>query len=155
VQLVLQAGAMGCGQETFVLDMGEPVKIADLAADLIRLSGLEVGADIEIQFTCARPGEKLFEELFFNAESAVPTSHPKILRGRNVELPRHLDSAVDELVAAALSNAPADELRGRIALLVPEYQPQREGEEANGNGARPRVELYADLAPERVETAVR
>ena len=60
---------MGRGMETFVLDMGEPVRIADLASDLIRLSGLEVGTDIEIRFTGTRPGEKLYEELFFSAAS--------------------------------------------------------------------------------------
>ena len=123
VQLVLQAGAMGRGQETFVLDMGEPVKIADLAADLIRLSGLEVGTDIEIKFTGARPGEKLYEELFFSSEHALPTGHPKVLRGRNAEFPRGARNAVDELVNAALRNESQEILRRHIGRLVPEYQP--------------------------------
>jgi FlaA1/EpsC-like NDP-sugar epimerase len=77
-QLVIQAGAMGRGGEIFVLDMGEPVKIVDLASDMIRLSGLEVGKDIEIQFVGQRPGEKLFEELNCDGEHHRATSHPKI-----------------------------------------------------------------------------
>jgi FlaA1/EpsC-like NDP-sugar epimerase len=90
VQLVLQAGAIGKGGEVFVLDMGEPMKVMDLATDLIRLSGLEVDRDIEIRFSGARPGEKLYEELFFSAESAVPTDFPKILRAKNGCLPTGL-----------------------------------------------------------------
>ena len=77
VQLVLQAGAIGQGGEVFVLDMGEPVKMLDLATDLIRLSGLEVGTDIEIRFTGMRPGEKLYEELFFDSESAAADRPPE------------------------------------------------------------------------------
>ena len=75
----------------FVLDMGEPVKVLDLATDLIRLSGLEVGTDIEIRFTGTRPGEKLYEELFFDSESAIPTDHPKVLRAKNGALPLGLE----------------------------------------------------------------
>jgi FlaA1/EpsC-like NDP-sugar epimerase len=78
-QLVLQAGAMGQGGEIFVLDMGEPVRILDLARDMIRLSGLREGDDIEIQFVGLRPGEKLFEELYDTEEYCSRTNHPKIL----------------------------------------------------------------------------
>ena len=132
VQLVLQAGAMGQGRETFVLDMGEPVKVADLAADLIRLSGLVVGTDIEIQYTGSRPGEKLYEELFFSAENAVPTAHPKILRGRNTEFRATGRVSVATLVNAAMSNTPPDALREMIAELVPEYQVAPRGPELVG-----------------------
>ena len=77
---MLQAGALGEGSELFVLDMGEPIKIVDLARDLIRLSGLDEGTDIEIEFTGIRPGEKLYEEVFFGHEDVRSTHHPKVLR---------------------------------------------------------------------------
>jgi len=77
-QLVLQAATMGRNGEIFVLDMGEPVKIVDLAHDLITLSGFRPDEDIEIQFTGMRPGEKLFEELAITGEDMQPTRHPKI-----------------------------------------------------------------------------
>jgi FlaA1/EpsC-like NDP-sugar epimerase len=119
-QLVLQAASMGLGGEVFVLDMGEPVKVMDLACDLIRLSGLEVHRDIEIKFTGARPGEKLSEELFFSSSTASPTVHPKILRSRESygDTPR---DAINELVQAATSNVPQRELRRLISAVVPEY----------------------------------
>jgi FlaA1/EpsC-like NDP-sugar epimerase len=81
-QLVLQAGSMGRGSEIFILDMGEPVKILDLARELIALSGLKEGEDIEVTFTGVRPGEKLFEELSTDEEHADKTRHPKIFVGR-------------------------------------------------------------------------
>ncbi|OOG22837.1 polysaccharide biosynthesis protein [Thioalkalivibrio denitrificans] len=88
VSLILQATAMGEGGEIFVLDMGEPVRIVDLAREMIRLSGLEPEKDVEIRFVGLRPGEKLHEELFHGQESLVGTTHPKILRAaaRNVAL---------------------------------------------------------------------
>jgi FlaA1/EpsC-like NDP-sugar epimerase len=78
VQLVIQAGAIGQGGEVFVLDMGEPVKIVDLAEEIIRLSGYEPGRDIEIVYTGIRPGEKLFEEILTSDEAAIATRHKKI-----------------------------------------------------------------------------
>ncbi len=78
-QLVLQAGAMGQGGEIFVLDMGEPIRILDLASAMIRLSGLRVGEDIEIQIVGLRPGEKLYEELYDDSEHHQRTTHPKIM----------------------------------------------------------------------------
>src|SRR5205823_926280 len=77
-QLVLQAAAMGRGGEVFVLDMGEPVKVVDLANDLIRLHGLSPD-DVEIVFTGCRPGEKLYEELYQDEEHVLPSPHPKLL----------------------------------------------------------------------------
>jgi FlaA1/EpsC-like NDP-sugar epimerase len=122
VQLVLQAGAIGKGGEVFVLDMGEPVRILDLASDLIRLSGLEVGSDIEIRFTGSRPGEKLYEELFFDSESALPTDHPKVLRAKNGVLPIGLSTVVDLLVEGARSGWTDQQLRGMLGRLVPEFR---------------------------------
>jgi FlaA1/EpsC-like NDP-sugar epimerase len=120
VQLVLQAAALGERGEVFVLDMGEPVKVLDLACDLIRLSGLEVNRDIEIKFTGTRPGEKLYEELFFSSSTASPTVHPKILRSKEpyVDMPR---DAINALVQAATANVPQRELRRLITAVVPEY----------------------------------
>ncbi|HEX4684480.1 MAG TPA: nucleoside-diphosphate sugar epimerase/dehydratase [Gemmatimonadaceae bacterium] len=123
VQLVMQAGAQGRGGEVFVLDMGDPVRISDLAEDLVRLSGLELGSDIEIIYTGVRPGEKLYEELFFGPEDAAPTSHPKILRARDHNAAEGLDDAIDELIEAARRRIPETELRRMIKGLVPEYQP--------------------------------
>jgi FlaA1/EpsC-like NDP-sugar epimerase len=123
VQLVLQAGALGRGGEVFVLDMGEPVKIVDLATDLIRLSGLEVGVDVEIRYTGTRPGEKLYEELFFSSENAIPTQHPKVLRARNGTLPVGLSTVVDLLIDAAHRGEVDDDLRGLLLRLVPDFAP--------------------------------
>jgi FlaA1/EpsC-like NDP-sugar epimerase len=122
VQLVLQAGALGKGGEVFVLDMGDAVKIVDLATDLIRLSGLEVGADIEIRFTGPRPGEKLSEELFFDSEDALPTGHPKVLKAKNSPLPTGLSVVVDKVVHAAQSGRPNSELIALLQRLVPDFQ---------------------------------
>jgi len=122
VQLVLQAGAIGKGGEVFVLDMGEPVKILDLATDLIRLSGLEVDTDIEIRFSGSRPGEKLYEELFFDSESALPTGHPKVLRAKNGVLPIGLSTVVDLLVDGARRGWSDDQLRNLLGRLVPDFR---------------------------------
>jgi FlaA1/EpsC-like NDP-sugar epimerase len=104
----------------FVLDMGEPVRILDLATDLIRLSGLEVGTDVEIRFTGSRPGEKLYEELFFDSESALPTDHPKVLRAKNGALPAGLGTMVDLMVDGARRGWSDEQLRSVIGRLVPD-----------------------------------
>ena len=109
VQLVLQAAALGKGGETFVLDMGEPVKIVDLATDLIRLSGLEPGKDVEIVFTGLRPGEKMFEEMFLDGEDYARTAHEKIFVARNGDAPPLL-ADVERLLAAAHGRR-ADDVR--------------------------------------------
>jgi FlaA1/EpsC-like NDP-sugar epimerase len=119
-QLVLQAAAMGRGGEIFVLDMGSPVKIVDLAHDLIRLSGLVPDVDIKIQYTGMRPGEKLFEELGFDAEHMSQTAHPKIYIGRLVASSW---SDIEQCLAALApyQSAMSDrDLRAVFGRVVPE-----------------------------------
>lgn len=139
VQLVLQAGAQGQGGELFMLDMGEPVKVLDLARDMIRLSGLREGVDVDIAFTGMRPGEKLYEEMFFSHEVAEPTAHPKILRARNGAM-KVDDEAIDALIGLAQSgNATSNELRHRLRDLVPDYTADPAiigGEPAIGSASR-------------------
>jgi FlaA1/EpsC-like NDP-sugar epimerase len=120
-QLVLQAASMGRGGEIFVLDMGEPVLIVDLARDLIALSGLREGDDIEIEFTGVRPGEKLFEELSTDAEQADRTRHPKIFVGRIP--PRRYADVTDNFAALgqALESRGRQRLLASLRSLVPEY----------------------------------
>jgi FlaA1/EpsC-like NDP-sugar epimerase len=126
VQLVLQAGTLGLGGEVFVLDMGEPVKIVDLATDLIRLCGYEPGKDIDIQFTGIRPGEKLYEEMFFHEEHALPTNHPKLLRAKKAGIPEGLMKRIERLVIAA-DTAEEGELREMLITLVPDFQREATG----------------------------
>lgn len=123
VQLVLQAAVLGRGGEVFMLDMGEPVAILDLARDLIRLSGLEEGRDIDIVFTGLRPGEKLFEELFLPGETYHTTAHPKIRAAANAvaQVPADLDALIQVLGQAAQQGEP-EKVRAALYMLVPEYQ---------------------------------
>jgi FlaA1/EpsC-like NDP-sugar epimerase len=121
-QLVLQAAAMGKGGEIFVLDMGEPVKIVDLARELITLSGFKAGEDIEMVFTGIRPGEKLFEELSIKGEDMVPTRHPKIGIWKNIPMDRNLlRTKIDELVTIAQTKN-YEAIVNKIKELVPEYK---------------------------------
>jgi FlaA1/EpsC-like NDP-sugar epimerase len=120
-QLVLQAATMGQGGEIFVLDMGEPVKIVDLAKELITLSGFRPGEDIEIVFTGPRPGEKLFEELRIEGENMQRTRHPKISIWKNIPMDRaRLRTSIIELLALA-GRQDHDTLAHKIKELVPEY----------------------------------
>jgi len=124
VQLVLQAAVLGRGGEVFVLDMGDPVRIVDLARDLIELSGLQVGEDIDIVFTGMRPGEKLFEELFVPGERYERTSHEKIFIAANASafVPTTLDKACATLLEAARHND-ADAILKHLRDLIPEFHP--------------------------------
>jgi len=98
-QLVLEAGAMGNGGEIFIFDMGEPVKILDLAKKMIKLSGLTLGKDIQINFTGLRPGEKLYEELLNNTENTIPTYHPKIMIAKVPDLiPENVIPKINRLI---------------------------------------------------------
>ena len=126
VQLVLQASAMGHGGEIFVLDMGEPVKIVDLARALIGLSGLEPEIDIPIVYTGLRPGEKLFEETKLEGEGIKPTSHEKIkvLGGGEVSLEK-VRSWLDDL-AALVDSKNVHGLVNKLREIVPEYSPSEQ-----------------------------
>ena len=122
-QLVLQAGLMGQGGEIFVLDMGEPVKIVDLARDMIRLSGY-TEEEIRIVFTGLRPGEKLYEELLADGEHTLPTPHPK-LRIARAQAALSADALAE--LRGWLEGAPQNEaaVKRRLVELVPEYRPQQ------------------------------
>lgn len=136
VQLVLQASTMSKGSEIFVLDMGEPVYIADLAKNMIRLCGKDPDVDIEIRYTGLRPGEKLFEELITEGENILPTYHQKIKIFRGQPVPHKLISErLAELEAAVEAR---DEAAVLVCLkdLVPEYQPSEHWLDVM-NGKRP------------------
>jgi len=122
-QLILQAGAMGEGGEIFILDMGSPVKIFDLARDLIRLSGFEPDEDIEIKFIGLRPGEKLYEELITEGEDIIPTRHEKILVLRKAPCDLNwLKTKIDELTVLA-EKQDALGIKKKLEEIVPEYEP--------------------------------
>ena len=123
VQLVLQAATMGHSGDLFMLEMGEPVKIVDLANDLIRLSGLTPGEDIQITFTGLRPGEKLFEELYQGHEDHAATEHEKILRVTTATAPPADLSLSIQLLYDLTQMGKLNETLSLIADLVPEYRP--------------------------------
>jgi FlaA1/EpsC-like NDP-sugar epimerase len=130
VQLVLQAAAIGRGGETFILDMGEPVKIVDLASDLVQLSGYELGRDIDIVFTGLRPGEKLSEQLYTTGENVAATQHEKIVVVRNGDKPAMPRERLAELLDAGKRG---DHLRLRhlLAEAVPGYSHTASGGESD------------------------
>jgi FlaA1/EpsC-like NDP-sugar epimerase len=126
-RLVLQAAAVGQSGQVMVLDMGEPVKIADLARQLIRLAG-HTPEEIRIEFTGLRPGEKLYEELLADADDTLPTAVPRLRVARLAQRPAQ-DEALAALLDFARTGADADdaEVRGRLHALVPEYRPAAGG----------------------------
>ncbi len=117
---MLQAGAMGRGGEIFVLDMGEPVRILDMAKDMIILSGLKPYEDVDIVFTGLRPGEKLFEELEMDGEHMERTRHPKIYIGKIAGYPPAAVAAALERLAELSTDGEVAALRGYFNELVPE-----------------------------------
>ena len=120
-QLVLQASAMGTGGEIFLLDMGEPVKIVDLARELITLSGFRPGEDIEIEFSGLRPGEKLFEELSIEGEDMSPTRHPKIAIWKTISKERDiLRGQIDDIIKIAPTQD-RSKIIATIKKLIPEF----------------------------------
>jgi FlaA1/EpsC-like NDP-sugar epimerase len=123
VGLVLQSSVLGEGGEIFVLDMGQPIKIVDLARQMIELSGLQVGDDIEIVFTGLKPGEKLFEELRHRTEEHIATEHPKIMRFVSKGAGQELRVRDLNELEASLYTLGANEIKGALRRLVPEYTP--------------------------------
>jgi FlaA1/EpsC-like NDP-sugar epimerase len=135
-QLILQAGSMGDGGEIYVLDMGEPVRIVDLAQDLIRLSGFTAQEDIGIVYTGIRPGEKLFEQLSLDGEAVTLTHHPKIYIGHSID-GHPLDRLQAQLadLRAACETGDRHKVRAQMAAVVPEYRPA-DGPGGNGDHTR-------------------
>ena len=119
-QLVLEAGAMGEGGEIFVFDMGESVKIIDLAKKMIKLSGLEIGKDIEIKITGLRPGEKLYEELLAAEENTLPTHHPQILKAKIRSEEPSVIKQIDQLIGL-FERQQNDNIVSKMKEIVPEY----------------------------------
>lgn len=119
-QLVINAGAMGNGGEIYIFDMGKSVKIIDLATKMVRLSGLEIGKDIQIQYTGLRPGEKLYEELLANQENTIKTHHEKIMiaQVRTYEFAK-IASEIDQLIA--VKNHQPIEIVKKLKEIVPEF----------------------------------
>jgi FlaA1/EpsC-like NDP-sugar epimerase len=132
VQLVLQASTMGRGPEIFVLDMGKPVRILDLAHNMIQLAGLKPGEDIEVRITGLRPGEKLFEEIARDGENMLPTDHPKIRKLKSsATKPEILSSWLDQL-HLLLARRDVQMILDHMADLVPEYRQQLSQGGSNG-----------------------
>ena len=122
VQLVIQAGSMAKGGEIFILDMGQPVKILDLATNLIKLSGLEPGKDIKINYSGLRPGEKLYEELLMAEEGIIDTQHEKIFIGKPIELDKDfLYTKLDEL-KERVHNEDVDSIESIMKEIVTTYK---------------------------------
>ena len=134
VLLVLEAAAIGEGGEAYILDMGEPIKILDLAREMIRLSGHEPDVDIPIIFSGLRPGEKLFEELLGAEEGSEPTEHARIFKARNPRVGTEGEAflKVEKLIDLCCDGCDHDSILNGLADIVPTYKPQ-----ALGSGARP------------------
>lgn len=123
-QLILQAGAMGEGGEIFILDMGRPVRILDMAKDLIAFSGFEPNKDIKIEFIGLRPGEKLYEELITEGENIVPTQHQKIMVLRGQSCNQHMLNGNIEAIHRLARTQDANGIRLKLKEIVPEYMPK-------------------------------
>ena len=121
-QLVLEAGATGTGGEIYVFDMGQPVRIADLATNMIRLSGLVEGQDISIQYTGLRPGEKLYEELLTDKENLKSSHNPLIFIAEKEVFDQDKLMAIEQLIVAAQKGEEATQLVAKMKAIVPEFK---------------------------------
>jgi FlaA1/EpsC-like NDP-sugar epimerase len=121
-QLILQAGSMGEGGEIFILDMGTPIKIADMARDLIRLSGFEPDVDIKIEYVGLRPGEKLYEELITEGENIIPTRHEKIMVLKGIECDLQLLNGKIDGLAHLAEEQDGEKVIMKLREIVPEYK---------------------------------
>jgi len=121
-QLVLEAGAMGKGGEIFIFDMGEPVRIVDLAKKMVKLSGLELEKDIHITYSGLRPGEKIFEELLNDSENTMATHHPKIMIAKVREYAyEEVNDKINDLIITAHTNNHDEDVVRHMKQLVPEF----------------------------------
>jgi FlaA1/EpsC-like NDP-sugar epimerase len=137
-QLVMQAGAIGQGGEIFILDMGQPMRILDLAYEMIRSCGLKPNTDIAIEFTGIRPGEKLYEELASEAEQTRPTSHPEIRVWQFAQAdPRQVEKMLQSLKGIVHHDPP--QIIAALQACIPEYTP-------DGAAATPPMRIVADAA---------
>jgi len=119
-QLVLEAGVMGKGGEIFIFDMGESIKIIELAEKMIALNGLELGTDIEIKTTGLRPGEKLYEELLANKENTIKTYHPKIMIAKNRGTTKEQIDKIENLITL-IKHQENQEIVIKMKDIVEEY----------------------------------
>ncbi len=128
-QLVIQAGAMARGGEVFILDMGKPVKIVDLAQDLIRLSGFDAGVDMKIEFTGIRPGEKLYEELLTAEEGTTSTKHQRIFVARPSEVDVAGIEGLVQMIRERGSHLEREEIVEELGRIVVGFQQLPKGKE--------------------------
>jgi len=122
-QLILQAGAIGTGGEIFVLDMGEPIKIIDIAKQLIKLAHLKLDSEIEIKFIGLRPGEKLFEELLADKEKTLPTSHPLVRVAQSTTPTKKIIEKIHRLLV--MKTMSKNQLISYLIEIIPEYDPEQ------------------------------
>jgi FlaA1/EpsC-like NDP-sugar epimerase len=157
-QLILQAGTIGQGGDILFLDMGKPVKIVDLARDLIRLSGFSPD-EIPITFSGIRPGEKLFEELSFNAERAKKTLHPKIFIGTFRPYPWEEVQRSLERLHSLTEGSARERICSAFQQLVPEYTPpatssEESGPSSNGEAVNAEPLLAPDLVLQNADRII-
>jgi FlaA1/EpsC-like NDP-sugar epimerase len=125
VSLVLEAAALGKQDDVFVFDMGQSIKIMDLAKKMIALAGMEEGKDIEVAITGLRPGEKMHEELLSNRESLLPTHHPKIMRANTPPSLKNAD--LERIIALSQTKGAHPETLSLLHALIPEYSSSQNG----------------------------